>query len=29
MLEFMRKYGMPDRINDEIFIAMSKVGKAA
>uniref|UniRef100_A0A7S0LCI2 Amine oxidase n=1 Tax=Coccolithus braarudii TaxID=221442 RepID=A0A7S0LCI2_9EUKA len=24
VLEFMRKYGMPDRINDEIFIAMGK-----
>merc|ERR1719398_622124 len=22
--EFMRKYGMPDRINDEVFIAMAK-----
>ena len=22
VLEFMRKYGMPERINDEIFIAM-------
>lgn len=22
--EFMRKFGMPERINDEIFIAMSK-----
>ena len=25
VLEFMRKYGMPERINDEIFIAMGKV----
>uniref|UniRef100_A0A7S2CQ54 Amine oxidase n=1 Tax=Haptolina brevifila TaxID=156173 RepID=A0A7S2CQ54_9EUKA len=24
VLEFMRKYGMPERINDEIFIAMGK-----
>ena len=24
VLEFMRKYGMPERVNDEIFIAMSK-----
>ena len=24
VLEFMRKFGMPDRVNDEIFIAMSK-----
>merc|ERR1711966_21153 len=22
--EFMRKYGMPERINDEVFIAMAK-----
>ena len=25
VLEFMEKYGMPKRINDEIFIAMGKV----
>lgn len=25
VLDFMRKYGMPERINDEIFIAMGKV----
>ena len=24
VLQFMKKYGMPDRINDEIFIAMGK-----
>ena len=24
VIEFMRKYGMPERVNDEIFIAMSK-----
>lgn len=24
VIEFMRKYGMPDRINEEIFIAMGK-----
>ena len=24
VLEFMQKYGMPERVNDEIFIAMSK-----
>merc|ERR1740138_1580229 len=24
VLEFMRKYGMPERINKEIFIAMAK-----
>merc|ERR1719382_2218533 len=24
VMEFMRKYGMPDRINDEVFIAMAK-----
>jgi len=24
VLEFMRKYGMPDRINDEVFISMAK-----
>ena len=24
VLEFMRKYGMPERINEEIFIAMGK-----
>jgi len=24
VLEFMRKYGMPDRINDEVFVAMAK-----
>ena len=24
VLEFMRKYGMPERINDEVFIAMAK-----
>lgn len=24
VIEFMRKYGMPDRVNEEIFIAMSK-----
>jgi len=24
VLEFMRQYGMPDRINDEVFIAMAK-----
>lgn len=24
VLEFMRKYGMPDRINEEVFIAMAK-----
>ena len=22
--EFMRKYGMPERINEEVFIAMAK-----
>ena len=25
--EFMRKYGMPERINEEVFIAMAKVRK--
>lgn len=24
MTEFMRKYGMPERINEEVFIAMAK-----
>ena len=24
VLEFMRKYGMPDRINEEVFISMAK-----
>merc|ERR1719484_496551 len=24
VLDFMRKYGMPDRINDEVFISMAK-----
>ncbi len=24
VIEFMRKYGMPDRVNDEIFVAMAK-----
>mmetsp|Transcript_14460 Transcript_14460/g.30555 ORF Transcript_14460/g.30555 Transcript_14460/m.30555 type:complete len:624 (+) Transcript_14460:23-1894(+) len=24
VLEFMRKYGMPDRINEEVFVAMAK-----
>jgi hypothetical protein len=24
VLEFMKKYGMPERINEEIFIAMGK-----
>ena len=25
VLEFMRKYGMPERINEEVFISMAKV----
>ena len=25
ILEFMRKYGMPERINEEVFISMAKV----
>jgi hypothetical protein len=24
--EFMEKYGMPDRINEEVFISMAKAG---
>ena len=24
VLEFMRKYGMPERINEEVFISMAK-----
>mmetsp|Transcript_24252 Transcript_24252/g.29173 ORF Transcript_24252/g.29173 Transcript_24252/m.29173 type:complete len:121 (+) Transcript_24252:492-854(+) len=24
VLQFMRKYGMPDRINEEVFISMAK-----
>ena len=26
VLEFMQKYGMPERINEEVFISMAKVG---
>jgi len=25
VLDFMRKYGMPERINEEVFISMAKV----
>ena len=24
IIDFMKKYGMPDRINQEIFVAMAK-----
>ena len=28
VLDFMRKYGMPERINEEIFIAMARASAA-